>query len=72
MSLLPLLLEKLKTANRKLLKALACYAVLLAVALYELLPARTYYEQILLGLVLAVAALFIVKTFVHAQDDNVD
>jgi hypothetical protein len=72
MSLLPLLREKLKTANRKLLKALACYAVLLGVALYELLPARTYHEQILLGLVLAVAALFIVKTLVHSEDEKID
>ena len=69
MPLASLFREKLKTANRKLLITLACYAVLLAVALYELLPARTYYEQVLVGLVLAVAALFIVKTLVHAEDE---
>ena len=68
MPLASLFREKLKTANRKLLITLACYAVLLAVALYELLPARTYYEQVLVGLVLAVAALFIVKTLVHSND----
>jgi hypothetical protein len=72
MPLISLLREKLKTANRKLLKALACYAVLLGVALHELLPARTYYEQLLLGLVLAVAAIFIIKTLVHSEDDKTE
>jgi hypothetical protein len=72
MSLVFLLREKLKSANQKLVKALVCYAVLIGVALYELLPARTYYEQALLGLVLAVAAIFIVKTIAHSEDEKME
>jgi peptidoglycan/LPS O-acetylase OafA/YrhL len=63
---------KLKNANRKLLAALACYAVLIAIALYVLLPAHTYHERFLLGLVLLVAALFMVKTIAHANDDKME
>jgi uncharacterized BrkB/YihY/UPF0761 family membrane protein len=64
--------EKLKTANRRLLAALACYAVLIAISLYVLLPARTYNDRFLLGIVLAVFAILIVKTLVHAQDDKME
>jgi hypothetical protein len=72
MSIVSSLNEKLKTANRRLLLTLACYAALIGVALYELLPARTYYEQALLGLVLAVAAIFIVKTLAHSEDEKME
>jgi hypothetical protein len=72
MPLVSLLREKLKNASRKLLITLACYAVLLGVALYVLLPVRTDYELRLLVLVLAVAALFIAKTFVHSEDDKIE
>ncbi len=68
----PSLFAKLKTANRRLLAALACYAVLIGIALYTLLPARTYYEQFILGLVLVVFALLILKTFVHSDDDKIE
>jgi hypothetical protein len=66
------LFTKLKTANRKLLGALACYCVLIGIALYALLPARTYHEQFILGLVLFVFALLIAKTLIHSQDEKIE
>jgi integral membrane sensor domain MASE1 len=63
---------KLKTANRRLLGAMVCYAVLLAIALYALLPARSSNECFLVGMVLLVFALLIVKTLAHAGDENSD
>jgi hypothetical protein len=64
------LLAKLKRANRKLIVALACYFVLILIALYELLPVRTSNDRFILGFVLLVFALLIVKTIVHAKDDT--
>ena len=59
---------KMGTANGRLFAALGCYAVLLAAALYVLLPTRTSDEQFLLGAVLLVFAMMIVKTLVHSRD----
>jgi hypothetical protein len=66
------LFARLKTANRRLLTALACYAVLIGIALYALLPAHTYHEQFLLGLVLFVFALLILKTLIHSEDEKME
>ncbi len=70
--LLLLLREKGKSANRRLLAAMACYLVLIAIALYALLPIRSSQEKFLLGLVLCVFAILIVKTLAHAHDDSDD
>ena len=61
--------EKIKTANRRLLIAMVCYVVLIVAALSVLLPLRTEYDRILLGMVLAVFTLLIIKTLIHADDD---
>lgn len=66
------LTTKLKNANRRLVVGMACYLVLILIALYGLLPARTSNDRFVLGLVLAVIALFIVKTIVHAGNDNIE
>jgi hypothetical protein len=60
----------MKTAKRRLLAVLACYAVLLAIALYMLLPARTSHERFLISAVVGVFAILIVKTMKHAHDDD--
>jgi hypothetical protein len=72
MRLLSLFHAKIKEANRRLLAALACYVVLILVALYVLLPARSSQDRFLLGLVLLVVALLIVKTLVHAKDEKME
>jgi hypothetical protein len=69
MPLLKELLEKVKKVNRRLLIAMICYAVIIAVAFYGLLPVRTQQESYLLIAVLLVIFLFIVKTLVHAKDE---
>jgi predicted membrane channel-forming protein YqfA (hemolysin III family) len=61
--------ETLTTANRRLLIAMTCYFVLLGVALYILLPARTKDDQFLLFMVLAVFTILIFKTLAHADDE---
>ena len=61
---------KLKGASPRLFIALACYFVLILIALYGLLPVRTSDERFVLGFVLLVFALLIVKTIVHAKDDK--
>jgi hypothetical protein len=61
--------EKIIHGNRRLLIAMACYLVLIGVALYALLPVRTKNDQFMLGIVLAVFALLIVKTIAHAEDE---
>jgi len=38
--------------NKRLAAALTCYTLLIAAALWQLLPARTRYEQFILGAVL--------------------
>ncbi len=64
------LLAKLKGANRRLVIAMACYLALILTALYGLLPARTSNDRFVLGCVLLVFALLIIKTLVHARDDE--
>jgi hypothetical protein len=61
---------KMKTAKGRLFAVLACYAVLLAIALCALLPARSSNERILVGAVLGVFAILLVKTMKHAHDEN--
>jgi hypothetical protein len=61
--------EKIKTANRRLLIAMACYFVLIAAALYALLPVRTRDDKFMLGTVLLIFTLLIIKTLAHAEDD---
>jgi hypothetical protein len=61
--------EKITPANRRLLIALACYFVLIGVALYMLLPLRTEYDRILLGIVWLVFTLLIIKTLIHKDDE---
>lgn len=72
MTLLSLLREKIKKANRRLLVAMACYVALILVALYALLPARSSQDRFLLGVVLLVFALLIVKTLAHAEDEKLE
>jgi uncharacterized BrkB/YihY/UPF0761 family membrane protein len=62
--------ERLKAAKGRLVAAIACYAVLLAIALYALLPARSSHERFLVGAVIAVFILLFVKTMKHAADDS--
>ncbi len=50
--------------------ALACYAVLIGIALAVFLPVRTGDDRFLLGMLLVVFALFIVKTLLHAGGDE--
>ena len=57
----------MSAANRKLLAALVCYAVLLGLALYTLLPARTSDEQFILGVVLLVFGILTAKTLAHRE-----
>ena len=61
---------KLKGASPRLFIALACYLVLILIALYGLLPVRTSNDRFVLGFVLLVFALLILKTIVHTRDDN--
>jgi hypothetical protein len=68
--LLVLLREKMRNVNRRLLAAMACYFVLILVALYTLLPVRSSQEGFLLGTVLFIFAILIVKTLVHSEDDR--
>jgi hypothetical protein len=60
--------EKLKTAKGRLFAVIICYAVLLAIALYALLPARSSNERFLVGTVVAVFVLLFIKTMKHADD----
>lgn len=61
--------DKLKTSNRRLLIAMACYGVLALIALTVLLPVRSSNEGFLLGMVLFLFAFLAIKTIVHSQDD---
>jgi hypothetical protein len=61
---------KMKTAKGRLFAVLACYAVLIAIALYVLLPARSSHERLIVSAVLGVFAILIVKTLRHAHDDD--
>jgi hypothetical protein len=70
--MLSLLREKVKRANRRLLVAMACYLILILIALNVLLPVRSSQEGFLLGLVLFLFAILIVKTIAHAGDDKLE
>ena len=70
--LIALIGERLKETNRRLLVAMACYLVLILIALYVLLPIRSSNEGFVLGVVLCVFALLIIKTLAHAEDDKMD
>jgi hypothetical protein len=61
--------EKVRLANRRLLIAMTCYLVLIGIALYALLPARTKDDRFLLLIVLAVFTFLIIKTLAHADDE---
>jgi hypothetical protein len=61
--------EKMTPAKRRLVIAMTCYFVLVGVALYALLPARTRDDRFLLGIVLVVFTLLIIKTLAHADDE---
>ena len=67
LSLLLASLRAMSAANRKLLAAFCCYAVLLGMALYVLLPAYTSEEQFILGAVLLIFAILIAKTLRHRE-----
>lgn len=58
------------TRGRRVALALACYAVLIGIALAVFLPVRTGDDRFLLGMLLVVFALFIVKTLMHAGGDE--
>ena len=59
--------------NRRLLIALGCYLILILIALYALLPARTSNDRFVLGFVLCFFAILILKTVVHSiQDRNTE
>ncbi|MBN2338706.1 MAG: hypothetical protein JXP48_09220 [Acidobacteria bacterium] len=60
--------RRMRGGRRRVIAALACYAVLIGIALYAFLPVRTGDDRFLLGMLLAVFALFIVKTLAHAGD----
>ena len=61
-ALLPLFREKIKTANRRLMAAMCCYLVLIVTAVLTL-------DGFLRAMVLFVAAILVIKTFVHAADE---
>jgi hypothetical protein len=60
-----LLRRKLTAAKRRLLLAMGCYCILIAAALWTLLPVRSSDDSFVLGLVLCVFAILIIKTLVH-------
>lgn len=57
-------------ANRRLLAALACYLVLILIALYALLPTRSSNDRLILGFVLCVFTILIIKSIIHAGEDE--
>ena len=57
-------------ARRKLIVALACYLVLILIALYGLLPVRTANDRLVLGFVLCVFTVLIIKSIIHAAEDE--
>jgi hypothetical protein len=56
--------------HRKLMIALACYAVLIAIALYTLLPVHSSNDRFILGFVICFFAILIFKTIIQAADSN--
>jgi hypothetical protein len=61
-ALLPVLLEKIKTANHRLVVAMCCYLAIIVTAVLML-------DGFLRAMVLFISAIFIVKTIVHASDE---
>jgi hypothetical protein len=61
--------EKIAHANRRLAMAMACYFVLIGVALFVLLPVRSKDDGFVLIIVLCVFAYLIIKTLDHAEDE---
>jgi hypothetical protein len=55
---------------RRLLVAVACYAVLISIALYAFLPLTSSNDRFILGCVLLVFAVLIVKTIAHAAHEQ--
>jgi hypothetical protein len=55
--------------NKRLAAALTCYTLLIAAALWQLLPARTRNEQFILGAVLFFFAILIIKTIAASQNE---
>jgi hypothetical protein len=68
----PLFRLKLAVANRRLLAAVACYCILILVALYALLPVRSSDEGFVLGVLLLIFAILIVKTLAHGEDEKLE
>jgi len=64
--------EKIKNTKSRVLIAMACYCALILAALLSLLPVRSSQDRFLLGAVLSVFAILIIKTLVHAKDENSD
>jgi len=58
-----------KKVNRRLLTGLICYGVLIAIALYVLLPVRSSNEGFILGAVLFFFAFLILRTLIHSGSD---
>jgi len=59
------ILKRIKQLPPRLYIALFCYAVLILVGLFVILPVRSREEQFLLWVFLAVFAILIVKTVVN-------
>ena len=57
-----------KSNRRRLIVAMICYGILIAVALYGLLPVHSSNEAFILLVVLLVFALLVIKTLAHADD----
>jgi hypothetical protein len=62
--------EKINGPNGRLIVALACYFVLIVVALVVLLPVGTSHERFVLGFVLALFAILIIKTIAYSKIDS--
>jgi 4-amino-4-deoxy-L-arabinose transferase-like glycosyltransferase len=63
-------IESFLHANRRLIAALACYLVLILIALYALLPIRDSHDRMLLGFVLCVFTILILRTIAHAAREK--
>ena len=59
--------ERIKRLPSRLLLAMGCYLVLIAVGLYVLLPVQSREDRFLLGIFLTVFIILILKTIVHAN-----
>jgi hypothetical protein len=64
-----LIKERLKKGNRRLLAALSCYIMLIILACYLLLPARSRNDQFLLLAVVGFLTYLALKTLHHSDDE---